>query len=388
MRHQNTVFHDLINHVAWTEFDRLVEQHGSNHRVRRLDSKSQFLALLFGQISGADSLRTIEAGMTSQSARLYHLGARVPARSTLADANARRPAALYQDLFAHMAHAADRRTRRHMAEVVRIVDATRISLPGPMASWKGGTCKVPAIKLHTVYDPDAEAPLKVDVTSSLVNDITPAKALEITDGATYVFDLGYYSFDWWAKLDRQGVRFVTRLKSNTRLRRTVSRPVCEALRKSTGIQAEQVGYLPERMARSRRNPFQSQLREVTVKLDTGKTIRIATNDLDTPIEDIAALYRQRWQIETFFRWIKQNLKIKRFLGTSENAVLTQIFVALIAYLLLRLAHAAQDAIQRPSAFVKLVAINLWQRRSIATLNEPPKPPPPDPRQANLELQFV
>ena len=378
MRHQNTVFRDLINHVPWDAFDRLVKMHGSDHRVRRLDSKSQFLALLFGQISGAHSLRCIEAGMASQSARLYHLGARPPARSTLADANAKRPAALYRDLFQHMARAADRGTRRHMRDAVRILDATRIPLPGPMEHWKRGARGAPAIKVHTVYDPDACAPLEASVTSSLVNDILPAKALTIAPGNTYVFDLGYYSFDWWAALHDAGAVFVTRLKRTTRLRDVEDRTPPE------GILNERTGRLAGRNGKA----MPHRVRELTVTISTGKTIRIVTNDLDRPATEIAALYKERWAIETFFKWIKQNLKIKRFLGTSQNAVETQIFVALIAYLLIRLAHATQSAIPRPSTFAKLVAINLWHRRPIDKLGKPPPDPVMDQRQHYMQLDHA
>ena len=128
-----------------------------------------------------------------------------------------------------------------------------------------------------------------------------------------------------------------------------------------------------------------RVREIVVRIPTGRTIRLVTNDLDAPADEIADLYKQRWQVELFFRWIKQNLKIRRFLGTSRNAVLTQIFVALIAYLLLRMAHAAQDAIARPSAFVRVVAMNLWNRRSISALDRPPPPTVRDHRQTEMEL---
>jgi len=378
MQHQNTVFHDLIKHVPWTEFDRLVEQHRSDHRVRRLDSKSQFLALLFGQLSGADSLRSIVAGMASHRSRLYHLGAKAPARSTLADANASRPAALYMELFGHMARAADRQTRRQVRDAVRILDATHIRLSGPTADWKAGALEAPAVKLHVVYDPDAEAPLDARMTSARVNEIAPARELEITAGATYGFDLGYYSFDWWAELHHAGARFVTRLRSSTRLRDVTERTPPE------GIIAERTGFLPRPFGDRMPDP----VREIVVRISTGKTIRVVTNDLESPADDIAALYKERWQVELFFRWIKQNLKIRRFLGTSENAVLTQIFVALIAYLLLRLAHRLQNAVRAVVTFVRLVACNLMHRRPINNLSDAPPCLPRDRRQAELELQLA
>ena len=194
-----------------------------------------------------------------------------------------------------------------------------------------------------------------------------------------------HDYGWWAELDAAGCRFVTRLKSNTRLRKAVERPVPEALRRDAGIREERVGYLPKRLAASRRNPFAKPLREITVALETGKTIRIASNDLDAPVEKIAALYRRRWQIELFFKWIKQNLKIKRFLGTSENAVAIQIFTALIAYLILRAAYTAQKTVPSRLAFTRLVRLNLMQRRSIHDLARPPRPTQKDPRQLALTL---
>ena len=383
MRHQNTVFHDLTKRIPWAEFDRIVERHRGDRRVRRLTCKGQLLALLFGQLSGADSLRGIATTMGSHSARLYHVGSKVPARSTLADANATRPWQVFGDLFAHMAGNANRATRRHIRDAVRILDATRIGLNGLSAGWAGGVPGTEAAKVHVVYDPVADVPLRADLTSCRVNDITPARALEPEAGATYVFDLGYYSFQWWADLDAAGCRFVTRLKRNTGLTVTDERPV-EA---GQAVLSDRTGYLPERMARSRRNPFSKPVRELEVSISTGKIIRVVTNDLEAPAEEIADLYKARWQIELLFKWIKQNLRIRRFLGTSENAVRIQIFAAMIAYLLLREARQDQDAVATQLDFTRLVRLNLMHRRSSADLmNQPTPPPPPDRRQLRLELR--
>jgi len=385
MRHHNSVFHAITKHIPWGEFDRLVEQHKADHRVRRLNCKGHLLALLFGQLSGADSLRAIEAGLASHAAGLYHLGAWKAARSTLADANAARPWELFRDLFAVMAARAGRATRRNMRDAVRILDATEVKLSGPGAEWARFSKDHVAAKLHLVYDPDLAVPLGAGVTAATVNDITPAKAMEIVPGATYVFDLAYYDYAWWSRLDAAGCRFVTRLKSNTKLRDAVSRPVQGGSKDGPGIRAERVGHLPKRLGSGGRNPFTEQLREITVRLDTKKVIRIATNDLDAPVAEIAELYRQRWQIELFFKWIKQNLKIRRFLGTSHNAVASQIFTALIAYLILRAAHQTQGAIPNRLTFTRLVRLNLMHKRSIHHLANPPTPPPADNRQLALSL---
>lgn len=381
MRHHNSVFHALQKQVPWGVFDRLVEKHQSDRRVRRLSSKSQFLALLFGQLSGASSLREIEAGLTSQAGRLYHLGGRPVARTTLADANAKRPAGLFAELFAHMAGTASRRTRRHIADAVRILDATRVQLSSLSDGWVDTVKGARAIKLHIVYDPHALTPIEASFTSQRVNDITPAKAMPIVPGMTYVFDLAYYDFTWWAELDAGGCRFVSRLKSHTQLKVTAERDVSS----DTNILSDRIGLLPQRNARTRRRPFVDPVREIAVRIQTGKTIRLITNDLDAPAEQIADLYKQRWQIELFFKWIKQNLKIRHFLGTSENAVRIQVFIALIAYILLRGAQACQTAVTQPLAFARLVRLNLMHRRPINALKSPPEPPPKDPRQMMLEL---
>jgi hypothetical protein len=382
MRHENSVFHSLTKQVPWAVFDRLVRQHRADFRVRRLDSKSQFLALLFGQLSGAASLRDIEAGLLSHATQLYHIGASRPARSTLADANATRPWQLFADLFAEMAARASRPTRRRIADATRILDATRISLSSLSAGWARFSERSCAAKLHLVYDPNADLPLSAVVTPETVNDITPAKAMKIEPGATYVFDLAYYDYGWWARLDAAGCRFVTRLKTNAPLAVTAELP----LPAGGAVLSDRIGRLSLRMSRSRRNPLHDPVREITVRIATGKVLRLVTNDLDAPAEEIAALYKQRWQIELFFRWIKQNLKIRHFLGTSENAVRIQLFTALIAYLLITAAQAAQSAVKQPLAFARLIRLNLMHKRPTDALDRPYQPPPQDSRQLSLTLQ--
>ena len=380
MRHDNSVFHQVLQHVPWAAFDRLVAEHKGDRGVRRLSCKSQLLALLFGQLVGATSLREIEAGLTSHAARLYHLGGRCVARSTLADANRSRPADLFGQLFAHMAMA-NRRTRRQMGDSVRILDATSIRLSSLSGGWLEATNGRQAVKLHIGYDPNAQTPLTLDVTGERVNDITPARARPIEPGATYVFDLGYYSCAWWADLSAHGCRFVSRLKTHTQLEISLERPVPHG----STVVSERIGVWPQPVARARRHRLVDPLREISVRISSGKIIRLVTNDLDAPAQEIADLYKQRWQIELFFKWIKQHLKLRHFLGTSENAVRIQVYVALIAYLLLRSAQAVQTAVPQPLAFARLVRINLMHKRPINTLNATPPPHKIDPRQMQLEL---
>jgi IS4 transposase len=380
MPHHNTVFRDVLKLVPWHRFEVLVEEHEADARVRRLSTKTQFVALLYGQLSGASGLRETVTGLSSHAARLYHLGATPVRRSTLSDANARRPFAVFADLLAVMMKQAHRGLRRKLAEAVYLIDATSVRLNGHSADWAQFSAGVCGAKVHVIYDPDADRPIYAAVSTANVNDITAAHRMPIQPGATYVFDLGYYDYRWWAELDAAGCRIVTRFKANTPLAVVEELPVTAG----SNIISDRIGFLPARQANSRRNPMQQAVREVRVMIETGKVLRILSNDLDASAQEIANLYRRRWAIELFFRWIKQTLKITRFVGTSENAVRIQIAVALIAFLLLRLAQAAQKAVRSPLVFARLVRANLMHRRSLNNLLEPP-PISTDPRQMSLSI---
>ncbi|OKO66920.1 IS4 family transposase [Bradyrhizobium sp. AS23.2] len=380
MPHHNTVFRDILKLMPWRQFEALVEEHDADARVRRLPTKLQFVALLYGQLSGASGLREIVTGLSSHEARLYHLGAAPVRRSTFSDANANRPFTVFADLLALMMKQAHRGLRRKMAEAVYLIDSTSVRLNGHSADWAQLSAGVCGAKVHVIYDADADRPIYAAVTAANVNDITAAHQMPIDPGATYVFDLGYYDYLWWAALDAAGCRIVTRFKSNTPL------DVVEELEVAAGsnILSDRIGFLPVRQAKSRCNPMQDAVREVRVMTDTGKVLRILSNDLDASAENIAGLYRRRWAIELFFRWVKQTLKITRCVGTSENAVRIQIAVALIAFLLLSLAQATQKAVRSPLVFARLVRANLMHRRSIQTLIEP-KSIPQDQSQLSLSL---
>lgn len=381
MRHHNTVFHSVLKLVPWPVFDRLVERFAADKKVRRLSTANQLLALLYAQLSGAESLRAIEAGLQSQASKLYHLGAREVSRSTLADANAKRPCAVFTALLAELMERCERPLGRKVADAVYLLDATSLRLSSLSADWAQFRAASCGAKLHIVYNPDSAQPRQAAITPANVNDITMAKLMPVTPGATYVFDLGYYDYGWWAKLDQAGCRLVTRLKVNTPLALTHD----NAVPAGSPILSDRIGQLPARQARSRRNPFQDPVRELRVRTETGKILRIVTNDLDAPAEEIAELYKRRWQIELFFRWVKQALKIRHFLGASENAVRIQIAVALIAFLLLRIAHAAQTGVESLLAFTRLVRDNIMQRRPIDRLLDPPPPIIKDQRQLSFTL---
>ena len=378
MRHHNSVFHDLLKRVPWDVFDEHVSTHGSDKHVRTLTTKDQFIALLYGQLSGASSLREIVGGLESHSTRLYHVGGHVVKRSTLSDANALRPSEVFSSLFTEMVGHLRRGLRRKVADATYLIDATSVHLSGTGSEWASFSSRSCGVKAHVIYDAGAERPIYAAITPARVNDIKAAHQMPIEAGATYVFDLAYYDFAWWAKLDAAGCRIVTRFKKNTPLTATAELDVPEG----ANILSDRIGLLPRRQARNRKNPFSDPVREVTVRTDTGKALRILCNDLDAPAEEIAALYKRRWAIELFFRWIKQTLRIRHFLGASENAVRIQIAVALIAYLLLGLAHAAQKTIKEPLAFARLVRANLMHRKRIDRLIGP------DPIQSKNQNQMA
>jgi IS4 transposase len=381
MRHHNTVFHSVLKLLPWGSFDQSVDRHQADKKVRRLTTRNQLTALLFGQLSGAESLRAIEAGFESHASRLYHLGAREVSRSTLSDANATRPCAVFLELLAELMGRCERSLERKVADAVHLIDSTTLRLSSLSADWAQFSAGFCAAKLHIVYNPDSERPNFAELTPANVNDITVAKAMPIRAGVTYVFDLGYYDYGWWAELHEAGCRIVTRLKTNTPLVGAIENPVP----KNSAILSDRIGHLPARQARSRKNPFQDPVREVRIRTETGKILRIVSNDLDAPAEEIAELYKRRWEIELFFRWIKQTLKIRHFLGTSENAVRIQIAVALIAFILVRMAHALQTSVQSLLTFTRLVTQNLMHPRPIDQLLQPPPPLVKDHRQLSLNI---
>ena len=384
MLHQNTVFHGLLKHLPWHKLDQSVAKHGADELSRTLTTKRQLIALLYGQLSGATSLREIVTGMASYETRLYHVGSVPVKRSTLSDANRDRPAEVFGEFCSAMLAQAHRGLRRAAGEAVRLIDSTSLRLSRLSADWARFSTDVCGAKAHIVYDPHADRPVYFAVTPSNVNDITAAKVMPIEGGATQVFDLGYYDYAWWARIDDAGGRFVTRLKKNTPL--TVVH--VNDVPKDGNIVSDRIGYLPARLAASRMNPLQVPVREICVIIDTGKRLRIVTNDLDAPAQEIADLYKLRWQIELFFRWVKQTLRIKRFIGVSENAVRIQIAVALIAFLLLRLAQATQTAVRSPLEFARLARANLMHRRPLDRLLEPLHPIPINPNQLNFRLYFA
>ena len=379
MPHQNIVLHEVMKYIPWGIHERLVREHGGD--ARGFSDRAHLASMLYGQFAAAQSLREIETGLRSHGGKLYHLGARPPSRSTLAEANASRPVVVFSGVLSALMKQLQRGCRRKAGDCLRLIDSTSVRLSSFSRDWAAFSAGVCGAKAHIVYDPDAAQPLYLQVAKASVNDITAAKAMPVEPGATYVFDLGYYDYGWWAGLHGAGCRIVTRLKANTPFELAEER----AVPANSAILSDRTGYLPKRQAGSRQNPLPDLVREVQVRIETRKVLRLFTNDLNASAEEIADLYKRRWEIELFFRWIKQTLKIKHFLGISENAVRIQITTALIAFMLLRLAHEANKIVESPLAFARLIRANLMQRRTVRDLLQPTPPPKPPQGQPLLDL---
>lgn len=376
---QATVFSQLLQHLPWGAFDRAVATYGMDAGHRGLDARSHLAALIAGQLIEAKGLRDIEATLAAHAPALRRRRLVPARRSTLAEANRWRAPEAFEALIPALLASLSPTKARQAREALRLLDATLIRPGSGAEDWAHFQHGHAAAKVHVVYDPEAQLPVFYEVTSANTNDITVAKAsMPIEAGASYVFDLGYYDFGFWAELDAQDCRFVTRLKANTKVTVEADRPPPAV----TNIVSDQIVRLPRRMARSRINPFAKPGRMVVVNRDGGKPLRLFTNDLDAPAETIADLYKARWEIELFFRWIKQNLHIHHFHGRSRNAVRLQIAAAIITYLLVKILHAAVKTKNTAALFFAILRNALFLRVHIQTLvgriEKPPTPTPPTP----------
>lgn len=340
--------------------------------------------MIFAQVAGLASLREIEQGLAAHPGGLYHLDLRLPRRSTLSDAQAHRPAAVFRDICQMLVGQVSRAVRQEGKELIQLIDASPIPLRDPRFGWAEADARTRGLKLHLGYDPRAQVADWIEVTSPKVSDLTAARDMPLTPGAIYVCDKGYLDFNWWHRIHQTGAFFVTRLKTNTKRRHVRARPV-----HGDGILEDndvRIGHAAPRGG-ARNLLFDTRLREILVERDGKEPMRLVTNDLTRPASEIAALYKERWQIELLFKWIKQNLKIKRFLGRSENAVKIQIYVALIAFLLLRMLRHTHAASQRDGLkpLVARIRVALFSRLD---LSGRAKPPPTQPAKLPPNPQMV
>ncbi len=368
VRYQDTVFGELLKVVPRRVFAAIVSRHDGDRYDKEFDSWDHLVALLFAQLGGVSSLRELSAVWNVQSAAHYHLGTGPVSRSTLSDANQRRPPTIFAEIFSHLTGLASRTLRRKGQEVMRLIDATPIPLTS-LSQWAEWNGRTRGMKAHVVYDPDGDRPVYLEITPSTVNDVLIGRDLPIEPGATYVFDKAYVDYAWWSRLHSAGCIFVTRPKTNVKLEVIEDRRLDQS--------ATQAGIVSDaivRLSSQQRSRLPIQLRRIEVRRDDGRILTIMSNDVFRSATIIAGVYRKRWQIELLFRWIKQHLKIGKFLGRSENAVRLQIYAALIAYLLLRLAASQNRSSLPPIRFANLVRTQIFERKTLDRIDKPHKNP--------------
>jgi putative transposase len=385
MQYRNSIFGDLLKAIDRRRFREIVERHDGDAYDKSFKSWDHLVTLVSAQLGRITSLRGLELAFKANSHQHYHLGVGKVPRSTLSDANARRPVEVFAETFAMLAETADRHTRHEGSEMIRLIDSSPVPL-GKMCEWAEWNGRIRGMKMHVVYHPEQESPRCVEITSATVNDVEIGRQTTLEAGATYVFDKGYYHFGWWKKINAANAFFVTRIKMNTRLRATKYRYVRKIIGDGFWIidDAEVV------LASKGDSRLPIPLRRIRVKRDNGKTITLVTNDLDRTAVEIAALYKRRWQIELLFRWIKQHLNIRKFIGHNDNAIRLQIIAAMIAYLLLRIARRLNSLKMLDLRFAELVCQRLFMRKPIAEIDKPPSvnPSKPKPKFSLDQLEFA
>lgn len=363
---QATLFSRVLQHLPMAVLDRAVAKHGMDKGHRSLDARSHLVALIAGQMIEANGLRDIEAVLAAHAPSLKRRRIQPACKSTLADANKSRAPQAFEAVIPALLAQLSPTQQRLTHKDLRLIDSTFIYPGAKAVNWAQLRNGLVSAKVHVVFDPNAQAPTFYELTSSNINDISVAKStMPVEAGATYVFDLGYYDFGFWAELSAQECRIVTRLKKNTSVKVLENRAVAPG----GAILSDQTVMLPKRLAASRQNPYSQPARMVVVAIETGKVLRLFTNDLTSAAEEISKLYKTRWQIELFFRWIKQNLKIRRFHGRSENAVRLQIAAAIITYLLVKLTHIAAKTKKTAARLFNSLRHAMFQRIELSTLVE-------------------
>jgi len=326
------VFAQLMEHLPWQTFRRIVERYGGDHRVREFSCANQFRCMAFAQLTYRESLRDIATCLRAQSTKLYHLGIRgTVARSTLADANEARNWRIYAEFAQHLIRIARRLYLQEpfgveLKETVYALDSTTIDLCLTLFPWAPFRSTKAAIKLHTLIDLRGNIPTFIHISDGKLHDVNVLDELLPEPGAFYVMDRGYLDFERLHRLHEAGAFFVTRAKSNLQAKRRYS----QAVDRSTGLICDQSITLTVFYSKA---GYPEALRRIRFKTDEGKTLVFLTNNFALPALTIAELYRCRWQVELFFKWIKQHLRIKAFFGTSENAVKTQVWIAVSIYVL-------------------------------------------------------
>ena len=366
--YRNTLFRELLKGYGRARFERLVDELGADKYSKGFRCWDQLVAMIYAQLTGCVSLRELEAGLNSQAAHHYHLGTRSIRRSTLADANAKRGAELFARVVEELLASAHRRARRELKDLLYLLDSTLITLKGQgYDGWAGQTRteQTQGLKVHVMMTPQEATPVLAQISDANVNDLNVGRALVLEPGAMYVFDKGYCDYNWWYEIEQAEAHFVTRFKTNASIEVRQARALGPEV--PDEIQADEVVEFRNRRPGGKRiNHYHgTPLRRVVVRRpDKDTPLVLATNDFTRPAHEIAALYKRRWAIELFFKWLKQNLKIKRYLGRSENAVKIQIYCALIAYLLLQAYRRRHGLTQSMKLCLVSIRSRLFQRTEL------------------------
>lgn len=386
MNEGKLVFAQLAAHLPLSTLRRCVARYGGEHKVQRFSCLDQFLVMAFAQLTFRESLRDIEACLRAQSDKMYHLGLRGGiARNTLANANAVRDWRIYADFAQRLIHLArklyaDEPLAVQLTQSVYALDATTIDLCLSLFPWAPYQQSKAAIKLHTLLDLRGNIPSFLHISDSKFYDAEVLDLLIPEAGAFYVMDLGYHDFERLYRLQRRGAFFVTRARRNTRLRRISSSVVDRA---SGVICDQQVEFTHPRAVRR----YPERLRRIRFKdPDTAKTLVFLTNHFALPSLTVCTLYRMRWRVELFFKWIKQHLRIKAFFGTSENAVKTQIWIAVSTYVLVAIVRKRLHCQRSMYEILQILSLALFEKTpldELLTRTAVLADPPPAANQLNL-----
>jgi hypothetical protein len=364
LAHHNTVFSQLLKFVPRHEFETLANKHHSGRSFRTASRWSQFVTMAMAQLAGRNSLRDIVENIAAQAHRLYHLGSAKLSRSNLSRINEDKPYALYEALFGKLLSRCQGMTPGHnfrFKNPLYSLDASTIDLCLSVFPWADFRTTKGAIKLHIGLNHAGYLPEFVTVTDGKTSDIEAGRALEFPKGSMVAIDRGYNDYAWYNQLTEKGIFFVTRLKSNAKTRVVSRRPILA----DTGLTSDQsIEFTGAQTAK--KCPI--QLRRIGYRdPETGKHYVFLTNNFKLAAKTIADIYKARWQVELFFKWIKQNLKIKSFIGTSKNAVMTQIWIALCVYLLLAFVKFQSKLKKSMQQLLRLLHLNLFEKRDLMAL---------------------
>lgn len=364
MAHNNTVFSQLLKLVSRHEFESLAKQHHTGRSFRKASRWSQFVTMMMAQLSGRNSLRDIIENMTAQTHRLYHLGSAMLSRSNLSRINSDKPYQLYESLFGKLLSRCQSVVPGHnfrFKNPLYSLDATTIDLCLDMFPWADFRTTKGAIKLHVGLNHAGYLPEFVTVTEGKKHDVTVGRTLQFPKGSIVAIDKGYNDYAWYNELTDKEIFFVTRLKTNAKYRVIERRPVL----KSKGLTSDHTIKFTG-LQTAKKCPI--QLRRIGYRdPETGKRYVFLTNNFALAAKTIADIYKARWQVELFFKWIKQNLKIKSFVGTSKNAVLTQIWIAMCAYLMLAFLKFQSGLHKSPQQILRILQLNLFEKRDLMAL---------------------